>query len=192
MNRIFRRVLLAASSLGVAGGIALTALPASASIDVTAYGAAASGPIHFPPVAWAAPFHTPSAASNANYGNVLVTGRIVDRASPTTGYSLVNSPIVQYGLVKGQADQLSSWCHIGDSGTFGGASIFNGSISVNGSIVYLIPRYPAPNTTVTIGGATITFNEQILVAGHLQVSAVHLVDGPQNLWLGVTSCEEDL
>ena len=193
MNRIFRRALLAASSLGVAGGIALTALPASAApAPVASWGAVAVGPINFPPVAFANSFSTPGVASNANYANVLTTGRIVDRASFLHGYSLVNSPLVKVGLVTGQADQLSSWCHIGRSGTFGGASIFNGSISVNGSVEYLIPRYPAPDTTVTFGGATITFNEQVTVAGHVQVSAVHVKDGPENLWLGVTSCAEDL
>lgn len=193
MNRIFRRALLAASSLGVAGGIVLAAVPASAApAPVASWGVLATGPLSIGPVAYANSFSTPGVASNANFTNALTTGRIVDRASFTTGYSLVNSPLVQYGLVKGQADQVSSWCHIGDSATFGGASIFNGSISVNGSIVYLIPRHPLPNTTVTLGGATITFNEQTTVAGQLQVSAVHLVDGSQDLWLGVTSCSDEV
>lgn len=193
MNRILRRALLAASSLGVASGIALAALPASAApVPVESWGVLATGPISLGPVAYADSLDTPGVASNANYGNVLVTGRIVDRASFLTAYSLVNSPLVQVDGVSGQADQLSSWCHIGDSGPIGGASIFNGTISVNGSVVYNIPRYPQPNTTVYAGGATITFNEQTTGPGQLQVAAVHLVDGPQDLWLGVTNCGEPL
>ncbi len=189
MKRIFRRALMAASALGVAGGIALTALPASAApIPVESWGALATGPISLGPVAYADSLSTPGVASNANFTNFLTTGRIVDRASFTTGYSLVNSPLVQYGLVKGQADQVTSWCHVGDTTTFGGAKIFNGTLSFNNSVVYVVPRHPAPNTTVTVDGATVTFNEQIVVAGRLQVSAVHLVDGPENLWLGVSSC----
>ena len=72
MKRIFRRAIVAASSLGVVGGIALTALPASAApIPVISFGAAATGPIHFGPVAYANSFHTPGVASNANYTNFL-------------------------------------------------------------------------------------------------------------------------
>ncbi len=103
MYRLLHRAAVAASSLGVVGGIALTALPASAApapgpppmAPIAAWGADASGPIHFPPVAFATPFDTPEVASNANYTNFLTTGLIIDRASRTTGYSLVNSPLVQ-------------------------------------------------------------------------------------------------
>lgn len=193
MKRIFRRAAVAASSVGMVGGIVLTALPASADgTPVSSWGASATGPISFPPVAVASTFHTPGVASNANYTNILTTGPIVDRASATTGYSLVNSPIVQVGQMGGRADQISSWCHIGRSATFGGASIFNGSLSVNGSIVYSTPRYPAPNTTLTFGGATITLNKQQIVMGQLQVTAVYVHDGPETLRLGFSSCAADV
>lgn len=193
MKRIFRRACVAASSLGVVGGIVLAALPASADgSPVSSWGASATGPISFPPVAFAATFDTPGVASNANYTNVLTTGLIVDRASPTTGYSLVNSPIVQWGGVVGRATQITSFCHIGHNFTFGGASIFSGTLSVNGSVVYVAPRNPAPNTTLTFGGATITLNKQQIVMGQLQVTAVYVHDGPETLYLGVSSCAADL
>ena len=54
MKRIFRRALMAASALGVAGGIALAALPASAApVPVESWGVLATGPISLGPVAYA-------------------------------------------------------------------------------------------------------------------------------------------
>ena len=191
MKRIFRRALVAASSLGVIGGIALTALPASAApVPVESWGAAAFGPIHFGPVAYANSFHTPGVASNANYTNFLTTGTIVDRASFTTGYSLVNSPLVQlrFFLAKIQASQISSWCHVVGTHAFGGSYIYNGSVTQNGSTVANPMQTPAPNTVVYIAGATITFNAQTFTAGRLYVAAIKVVSGPETLYLGVSSC----
>lgn len=191
MKRIFRRALVAASSLGVAGGIALTALPASAApIPVVAVGAFATGPIHFGPVAYADSFNTPGVASNANYTNFLTTGMIVDRASFTTGYSLVNSPLVQlnYVLARIQASQISSWCHVFGRFAIGGSYIYNGSVVQNGSTVANPLQNPAPNTVVHIYGATITFNAQNFTAGRLNVAAVEVQSGPETLYLGTTSC----
>jgi hypothetical protein len=63
MKRIFRRAILAASSLGVVGGIVLTATPASAApIPVESWGASATGPFSLPPVAYATSFNTPGVA----------------------------------------------------------------------------------------------------------------------------------
>ena len=133
MNRILRRAVLAVSSLGVASGIAMTALPASAGPlpPIHSWGAEAMGPASFPPVAYATPGHTPAVASNANYTNFLTTGMILDRASTSTAYSRVNSPLVNLSFLQAtiQADQVTSYCHIGRRGTFGGASIFSGSVS---------------------------------------------------------------
>jgi hypothetical protein len=191
MKRIFRRAILAASALGVAGGIALTALPASAApIPVESWGASATGPFTLPPVAYATSFNTPGVASNANVTNVLTTGMIVDRASFTTGYSLVNSPLVQLNYVLGriQASQISSWCHIVGRFAIGGSYIYNGSVQQNGSTVANPLQNPAPNTVVNIYGAKITFNAQSFAAGRLTVTAIKVASGPETLNLGVTSC----
>jgi hypothetical protein len=191
MKRFFRRALVAASSLGVVGGIALTALPASAAPPpVQSWGALATGPIHFGPVAYANSFNTPGVASNANYTNFLTTGMIVDRASFTTGYSLVNSPLVQLNYVLGriQASQISSWCHIFGDHAFGGSYIYNGSVTQNGSNVYNPIQNPAPNTVVHIYGATITFNAQAVIAGTLFVAAIEVQSGPETLYLGTSTC----
>jgi hypothetical protein len=191
MKRIFRRALVAASSLGVVGGIALTALPASAAPPpVQSWGALATGPIHFGPVAYANSFYTPGVASNANYTNFLTTGMIVDRASFRTGYSLVNSPLVQLNfiLAKIQASQISSWCHIFGTHAFGGSYIYNGSVTQNGSTVFNPIQTPGPNTVVHIYGATITFNAQSVVGGTLYVAAIKVVSGPETLYLGTSTC----
>ncbi len=194
MKRIFRRALVAASSLGVVGGIALTALPASAApVPVQSWGALATGPIHFGPVAYANSFHTPGVASNANYTNFLTTGMIVDRASFSTGYSLVNSPLVQLNfiLAKIQASQISSWCHIVDRGrhAIGGSYIYNGSVTQNGSNRFNPIQTPGRNTVVHIYGATIVFNAQSFSAGRLTVAAIKVLSGPETLNLGVTTCQ---
>lgn len=191
MKRIFRRALVAASSLGVVGGIALTALPASAApVPVQSWGALATGPIHFGPVAYANSFHTPGVASNANFTNFLTTGMIVDRASFTTGYSLVNSPLVQINflLAKIQASQISSWCHIIGHHAFGGSYIYNGSVTQNGSNEGNPIQTPGRNTVVHIYGATIIFNAQSFSMGALTVSAIKVVSGPETLNLGVSVC----
>jgi len=191
MKRIFRRALVAASSLGVVGGIALTALPASAApVPVQSWGAYATGPIHFGPVAYANSFDTPGVASNANYTNFLTTGMIVDRASFTTGYSLVNSPLVQLNfiLARVQATQISSWCHIFGRHAIGGSYIYNGSVTQNGSTVFNPIQTPGPNTVKHIFGATITFNAQSFMGGVLTVSAIKVVSGPETLYLGVSTC----
>jgi hypothetical protein len=193
MKRIFRRALVAASSLGVVGGIALTALPASAApppIPVQSWGASAFGPIHFGPVAYANSFHTPGVASNANYTNFLTTGMIVDRASFTTGYSLVNSPLVQLNFILGriQASQISSWCHIFGTHAFGGSYIYNGSVTQNGSTVFNPIQTPHPNTVVFIHGALIVFNQQHFHMGQLTVTAIQVYSGPESLSLGVSTC----
>ncbi len=191
MNRILRRAVLAAGSLGVAGGIALTALPASAAPSpIEAFGAAAFGPIHFPPVALATPFHTPAVASNANYTNFLTTGLIISRASRTTGYSLVDSPLVKIDpiLATIQADRATSWCHVAGRFAFGGASIFSGSVVQNGSTVFNPLTNPAPNTSVSIFGAKITFNKQERTGLTLKVTAIYVQSGPEKLSIGVTRC----
>jgi len=194
MKRIFRRALVAASSLGVVGGIALTTLPASAApVPVQSWGASATGPISFPPVAYANSFHTPGVASNANYTNFLTTGMIVDRASRLTGYSLVNSPLVQINfiLAKIQASQISSWCHLVNRGrdAIGGSYIYNGSVTQNGSDEANPIQTPGRNTVVHIYGATITFNAQSFTAGKLTVAAIKVASGPETLLLGVTTCQ---
>lgn len=191
MKRIFRRALVAASSLGVIGGIALTALPASAApIPVESWGASLTGLINFAPVAFASSFNTPGVASNANFTNVLTTGMIVDRASFTTGYSLVNSPLVQlnYVLARIQASQISSWCHVVGRFAIGGSYIYNGSVQQNGSTVFNPLQNPGRNTVVKIYGATIIFNAQSFAAGRLTVTAIKVISGPETLSLGVTSC----
>ena len=190
MKRIFRRAILAASGLGVASGIVLTALPASAATPVRSWGASATGPINFGEVAPATPNFTPGVASNANYTNFLTTGLIIDRASFTTGYSLVNSPLVQLNfiLARIQASQISSWCHIVGRFAIGGSYIYNGSVQQNGSTVANPLQNPAPNTVVNIYGAKITFNAQSFTAGRLTVTAIKVASGPETLNLGVTSC----
>jgi len=193
MKRIFRRALVAASSLGVVGGIALTALPASAALPpppVQSWGASAYGPIHFGPVAYANSFHTPGVASNANYTNFLTTGLIIDRASFTTGYSLVNSPLVQLNfiLARIQASQISSWCHIIGRFAVGGSYIYNGSVMQNGSTVYNPLQTPGRNTVKFIRGAVIVFNQQHFSRGQLTVTAIHVYSGRESLSLGVSTC----
>lgn len=192
MNRILRRAVIAAGSLGVAGGIALTALPANAGIfsPVASWGAEAHGPIHFGPVAFATFFNTPQAASNANYTNFLTTGLIVDRASRTTSYSLVNSPLVNLRFLQAtiKADQITSWCHTFGPFTTGGATIFNGSISQIDGISYNPLRHPAPNTSVSFDGTTVTFNKQDTVGKVRTVTAIYVQSGPERLSLGNSRC----
>lgn len=194
MKRIFRRALVAASSLGVVGGIALTALPASAApVPVQSWGASATGPITFGPVAYANSFNTPGVASNANYTNFLTTGLIIDRASRLTGYSLVNSPLVLIDplLARIQASQISSWCHLVDRGRFaiGGSYIYNGSVTQNGSNEANPIQTPGRNTVVHIYGATIIFNAQTFSMHKLTVVAIKVIAGPETLNLGVTTCQ---
>ena len=195
MNRILRRAVLAVSSLGVAGGIAMTALPASAGPlpPIHSWGAEAMGPASFPPVAYATPGHTPAVASNANYTNFLTTGMILDRASTSTAYSRVNSPLVNLSFLQAtiQADQITSYCHIGRRGTYGGASIFSGSVSQTGEGSYNPLTNPAPNTKVSGGGFTVIFNKQVIVKGQLQVTAIYVQSGPERLYLGVSQCNAD-
>ncbi len=191
MNRIFRRAVLAASSLAVAGGIVLTALPASAATPIRSWGASATGPISFGQVAPATPFFTPDVASNANYTNFLTTGLIIDRASPSTAYSLVNSPLVNLSslLATIQADQVTSWCHmVAPFFTFGGASIFSGSVSQIGGVSYNPLTNPAPNTTVFGAGFSVTFNKQTVSLGVRTVTAIYVKSGTQTLSLGVSRC----
>ena len=191
MNRIFRRAVVAASSLGVAGGIMVTALPASAATPVRSWGASASGPVHFGEVAPATPFFTPGVASNANYTNFLTTGVIIDRASPSTAYSLVNSPLVNLSslLATIRASQVTSYCHlVAPFVTFGGASIFSGSISQIGEPGYNPLTNPAPNTTVFGAGFSVTFNKQTVSLGVRTVTAIYVKSGSQTLSLGVSRC----
>lgn len=190
MNRIFRRAVLAASALGAVGGIVMTALPASAAPPIRSWGASASGPIHFGQVAPATPFFTPGVASNANYTNFLTTGRIIDRASPSTAYSLVESPLVNLSflLATVQADQITSWCHAFGPFTVGGASIFSGSVVQNGSTVFNPLTNPAPNTTAFGAGFTVTFNRQTVSGGVRTVTAIYVQSGAQTLSLGVSRC----
>lgn len=191
MNRIFRRAVIAASSLGVVGGTVLTALPASAAAPIAAWGASATGPIAIPPVALATPGNTPGVASNANFTNVLTTGLIIDRASTTTAYSLVNSPLVKSDLLLAsfQADQVTSWCHsLFGPFSAGGASIYSGSVMQNGSTVYNPLTNPAPNTTVTFGPVTVIFNRQTVSMGVRTVTAVWIHVGPETIQLGVSTC----
>jgi hypothetical protein len=191
MKRIFRRAAVAAGSLGVVGGMMLTALPASASISpVASWGAEAHGPVHFGPVAFATFYNTPQAASNANYTNFLTTGLIVDRASRTTAYSLVNSPLVNLSFLEAtvRADKVTSWCHTFGRFAVGGATIFNGSVSQTDGISYNPLRNPAPNTSVYFDGATVTFNKQDTVNKVLTVTAIYVKCGPERLSLGNTRC----
>lgn len=191
MNRIFRRAVIAASSLGLVGGTVLTALPASAASPIAAWGASATGPIAINPVALATPGNTPGVASNANFTNVLTTGLIIDRASPTTAYSLVNSPLVKSDLLLAsfQAAQVTSWCHwFGGPFSDGGASIYSGSVMQNGSTVYNPLTNPHPNTVVHVGPATIIFNRQHFSMGVRTVTAVWIHVGPETIQLGVSTC----
>ncbi len=191
MKRIFRRAILAASGLGVASGIVLTALPASAATPVRSWGASATGPINFGEVAPATPNFTPGVASNANYTNFLTTGLIIDRASPSTAYSLVNSPLVNLSslLATIRASQVTSYCHLAAPFvTFGGASIFSGSISQIGEPGYNPLTNPAPNTTVFGAGFSVTFNKQTVSLGVRTVTAIYVKSGAQTLSLGVSRC----
>lgn len=191
MNRIFRRAAVAASSLAVAGGIALTALPASAATPIRSWGAAATGPISFGQVAPATPTFTPGVASNANVTNFLTTGLIIDRASPSTAYSLVNSPLVQLRqfLATVQAGQITSWCHmVAPFVTLGGASIFSGSVTQVGASSYYPVTNPAPNTTVFFAGFSVTFNRQTVTLGVRTVTAIYVQSGTETLSLGVSRC----
>jgi len=215
MNRIFRRAVIAAGSLGVAGGIALAPLPASAAPMpvIAAWGAHATGAITIPQVALATPGHTPVVASNANYSPYLATGRIVDRATPDTALSRVESPLVTvspYGTMS--ASQVTSWCNISPPrmsdaiSAVGGASVFSGAISTSGGYFLTVgmnptpvtsynpPQNPAPNTRVFLWSpnlrvvATITFNKQTISKGGITVSAIYVSSRSQTLGLGTSSC----
>ncbi len=118
-------------------------------------------------------------ASNANYTNFLTTGMIVNRASFTTGYSLVNSPLVQlnFVLARIQASQISSWCHIIGHHAFGGSYIYNGSVTQNGSNVFNPIQNPGRNTVVHIFGAMIVVQRAALHMGQLTVAAIKVSPG---------------
>jgi hypothetical protein len=196
MNRIVRRAAMLGGSLGVAGGLALSALPASATTSSSAaWGAAATGPAAISPVALATPQHSPVLAAHANYPGFLATGLIADWAGPTAAHSLVNSPRVNlaaFGAPAGatiRASKISSWCRASGDNAFRGASIVAGAMDGT-----QLPVHPAVNTVLVIRtGAgdpigSVTLNWQGDMGGHLMVIAIYVTLGPEILELGAAQC----
>jgi hypothetical protein len=193
VNRLFSGAVKVAGSLAVIGGaIVAAAGPAGAATPVSAWGAQASPPQFLAPVAPASTLtFTPNSASNANLPGLLATGTIFDRASTTTGYALVNSPLVTLRAVQAwvKADQVTSTCRMVGPFTFGSADVPNGSITQTGQSTIALPAAPAPNTTYVLpGGATVTLNKQTTIGPLRTVVAVQVTYGPQIVNLGVTTC----
>ncbi len=177
VNRILSNAVKVAGSLAVIGGVsAAAAMPAGAKPmfpHTSAYGISAFGPLAIiKPVAYANIYNTPQVSGPVVYPGLLTTGGILDRASFTAAYSQVGSPKVYYYAQP--SDQLnsslvSSTCHIGFFGTSGSTTIQAGSIvAPTFSIPPIpLPRNPAPNTTITLGGLTITLNMQTVTGSAL-------------------------
>lgn len=196
MIRIVRRAAVLAGSLGVAGGLAPSTLPASAATSSSvAWGAAATGPAVINPVALATPQHTPVVAAHATYTNFLATGLIVDWASQTTSHSRVNSlrvNLAAFGAPAGttvRASKITSWCRASGDNAFRGASIVGGS--VDGT---QLPVQSELNTVLVIRNragdpiGSVTLNWQGDMGGHLMVIAIYVTLGPEILELGAAQC----
>ena len=92
-----------------------------------------------------------------------------------------------------QVDQLnaymvSSTCRIGFFGTFGDATIQNGSIMVTGEPSIPLIRNPAPNTVIYLPGMTVTLNRQTVTGGIRTVTAIYMNGLGQNLSIGISRC----
>ncbi|MGP7995720.1 MAG: hypothetical protein ACLPKI_00050 [Streptosporangiaceae bacterium] len=196
MNRIVRRAGVLGGSLGVAGGLALSTLPAGAATSSSAaWGAAATGPAVINPVALATPQHTPAVAAHAKYTNFLATGLIVDRASPATSHSLVKSQRVNlaaFGAPAGStvsASKITSWCRASGDNAFRGASIAGGWMDGTH-----LPVHPELNTVLVIRNragnpvGSVTLKWQGDMGGHLMAIAIYVSLGPEILELGAAQC----
>ena len=192
MNRILSSAVKVAGSLALIGGaVVAAAMPAAAAPPPTkAWGISAGGFIHINPVAQATIFNTPQVASSFIYPGFVTTGGILDRASATKAYSQVGSPKV---YLFSQVDQLNadnamSSCRIGFFGTFGDATIQNGSIVITGEPSIPLIRNPAPNTHIFLPGITVTLNRQTVSGGIRTVTAIYLSGFGQTLSIGVSRC----
>jgi hypothetical protein len=196
MNRIVRQPAVLAGSLGLAGGLAPSTLPASATtLSSVAWGAAATGPAVIHPVALATPQHTPVVAGHAKYPNFLATGPIVDWASRTTSHSLVNSPRVNlaaFGAPAGttvSASKITSGCRASGDNAFRGASIFGGSM--DGTQLRCTRNSTPCWSSGTRAGdpiGSVTLNWQGDMGGHLMVIAIYVTLGPEILELAASQC----
>jgi hypothetical protein len=190
MNRILGTAVKVAGSLAITAGTILAAVPASAATTNQAYGAAATGPLTLAPVAVATPTNTAAVASHANLAGFLATGVIMDRADATFASALVNSPVVTMSSIMAtlSASYVRSACRIFGSTIFARSDIYNGSIVQVGHSTIALPENPAPNTVITIPGATITLNLQAVSLGFKTVTAIAISVGGQTLQLGVSQC----
>lgn len=196
MHRIVRRAAMLAGSLGVAGCLALSALPASATVSLAAaWGVAATGPAVISPVALATTQHSPVLAAQANYPGFLATGLIADWAGRTASHSLVSSARVNLAAFSAppgatvSASKVTSWCRASGDNVFRGASIVGGSVQGTH-----LPAHPALNTVLVVrNGAgdpigSVTLNWQGDMGGHLMVIAIYVALGPEILELGAAQC----
>jgi len=168
-------------------------LPASASATVKfqyltgrAYGLASSGLVGISPTPDTGAIQTANAGTFGPPCVVSISGlisagtlcaKVVTSLNPGTSTatsSVQNATIGVLGLpvIRVGAVQASSMTRCtGSSGTAGIASISVGGIPVNVAV------NPAPNTTVSVLGVTLVFNEQSPVPGAdqgLTVNAVHI------------------
>jgi hypothetical protein len=190
MNRILGSAVKVAGALAITAGTIMAAVPASAASVNSAFGASATGPITLAPVALATPTNTAAVASNANLAGFLATGVIMDRADAVIATSLVKSPVVTMSSILAtlSASYVRSACRIFGNTIFARTDIYNGSIVRVGQNTIALPENPAPNTVITIDGATIALNKQVTGLGFKSVTAIAVSVGGQTLQLGVSHC----
>jgi len=200
VNRLLSGVVTVAGSLVMMGGIVAAATPAGAAPmpppTPAAWGADARGPLMLPPVALATPMNTPAVASNANIGGLLTTGSILDRVSPTAGFSIVGSPLVTlrsrllgriYAWIS--ADRAASTCRRLGPFTFGSVDLPNAMLKTTFAGTFPLPQHPARNTVIRLGPRTrIVLNLQTFRRGVRTVTALHVRDGRQTVNVAVTTC----
>ena len=200
MNRLLSGAVAVAGSLVMMGGIVAAATPAGAAPKPpptpSAWGAEANGPLMLPPVALATPMNTPAVASNANIGGLLTTGSILDRVSPTAGFSMVSSPLVTLRTrILGRiytwisADRAASTCRSVGPLTFGSVDLPNAVIKTTLGGTISLPVHPVRNTVINLGPVTrVVLNRQTFRRGVRTVTAVHVRYGLQRVNIAVTTC----
>jgi hypothetical protein len=162
-----------------------------------AYGLSSTGLVGISPTPDTGPIQTAVASNNTPPCVATVTGTlgitahtlcasVVTTLNPGTSTAtasvqdatigVLGLPVIQIGLVQSSSHTMCT-------GTAGAVTI--ASVTVGGVLVN-VGVHPGPNTTVTVAGITLTFNEESPVPGAdqgLTVNAVHIKAAPLGLGL---------
>jgi hypothetical protein len=173
-----------AIGVAVAASLMLGALPASAApgdgsaygvdVSVTLLGAAAVNVGPLAPSNTGGP--TEASVASVNAAGLVTTGLVTSQAvlDEETGTVHAQADIanvgVNLGALDGSIGAVNATCDATQAGTTGSSTLAN--VNIPGVTV---TANPAPNTTINLALATITFNEQIQNPdGSLTVNAVHI------------------